>query len=90
MTNEIARRYKEQQAKGIGTRKELNIYNVSLTNEQKIIILKFMVLNIDKDLEKVTNKRQRISRLAEKQVLEECVDILEKYYAVEQTKAEER
>lgn len=61
-------------------------YDICLNTEQKINILKEMILGINnKELSRNTS-RARISILARKQVLEECIDILEKYYAVERVK----
>lgn len=57
-------------------------YDICLNTEQKINILKEMILGLNKELGRNTS-RARISKLAKKQVLEECIDILEKYYAVE-------
>lgn len=57
-------------------------YDIHLTTEDKLIVLEAMMLElIDKDLWG-TNRRQRIPALAKKQVLDECYDILKKYYAV--------
>ena len=61
-------------------------YEVTLTTQQKIDTLKSMIVDLIKKLNKVSNIGQRIPLLAKKQVLEECIDILEKYYAVERGK----
>lgn len=64
-------------------------YGIHLKTEDKLIVLEAMMLElIDKDL-LVTNRYERIPALAKKQVLDECFDILKKYYVVERAGEEE-
>ena len=63
-----------------------DVYQVNLTTEDKINVLKVMCIEINQVLSEITDRKQRIPELAKRQVLEECIDILEKYHAVERTK----
>ena len=70
----------------ISAKQELEeVFNVKLTTEDKLEILKIMQIELDNDLY-ITNRKQRTPRLARKQIIDECVDIFEKYLAIERAK----
>ena len=68
----------------ISAKQELEeVFNIKLTTEDKLTVLKAIMLDVENAISNVSNRKQRIPRLAKKQVLDECYDILKKYYAVE-------
>lgn len=59
--------------------------NVKLTTEDKLEILKIMQIELDNNFY-ITNRKQRAPKFARKQIIDECVDIFEKYLAIERLK----
>lgn len=83
--------YNQSQAnQSISAKLELASYGTNLTTEDKLNVLKIMVIDLNSDvLSRVSNRKQRIPTLAKKQVLEECIDILKKYYVVDEILGEQ-
>lgn len=68
---------------------ELDNFGVELTSEDKLNVLDVLIMDVEDSLLKVTNKEQRIPRLAKMQVLQECKEIMKYYYAIERSKNNE-
>ena len=74
----------------ISAKEELKYgFNIELTPKQKLMVLKTFIEYFDNKYLDITYRNQRLPRLAVKQVLDECYDILKKYYAVDEILGEE-
>lgn len=67
----------------ISAKEELKcLYNIEMTPKQKLLILEEYIKDYDFYKLDITCRNQRIPRLAIKQVLDECLEILKVYYSV--------
>lgn len=70
--------------KGMTAKYELeNCYDIKLETVDKLLALKVMMEDVDKELSRNTSRRYRIPLLAVKQTLDECFEILKAHCAVE-------
>lgn len=66
----------------ISAKTELEKYfGITLHTEDKLLCLSAIEAELEEELGRVTNRNQRIVALAKKQVIEECSDMLLKYYS---------
>lgn len=59
-------------------------YNIKLKPKQKFLVLGEYIKEFDNKYLNVTNARERVVRLAIKQVLDECLEILKTYCAIDE------
>lgn len=64
-------------------------YNIKLKPKQKYLILEEYIKGFENKYLYVTNERERVVRLAIKQVLDECLEILKVYSAIDEALGEE-